>query len=313
LEQVEKVAHQKPRGHLRGETKEPAPEKREGVTSEPRRNDRNWREFDRGALHVEQRRDITVDAEWLWKRSAVDCRSISAGNFLRHVLQPGERVIAFNDERSQGQFIFWNHAEADRRGWYRLGLQRGERAQFECGPEATPAEIRRARLGVWWLCQPVTGEWRSNGPKWSRRSEGNVSSWRMMVLESDEPGIEREWLNLLVQLPLRVVALYTSGGRSVHALVRVDLASKASWDHLRDCLKPLLTRLGADRGVFSAIRLTRLPGCQREGALDKDRVYHRYAEPRLQRVLFLNPQAEWKPIVALPVLRSQPMWEEAYA
>jgi hypothetical protein len=82
---------------------------------------------------------------------------------------------------------------------------------------------------------------------------------------------------------------------------------------LRDYLKPLLTRLGADRGVFSAVRLTRLPGCQRQGALDKDRNYRPYPEPRLQKVLFLNPQAEWKPVVTLPVLRNGPMWEEAYA
>jgi hypothetical protein len=313
LEQVEKVAHQKPRGHLLGEDRKPASDGKERIAKDPRRDERNWREFDRGALHVEQRRDITIDAEWLWKRSPVDCRCMSAGNFLRQVLEPGDRVIAFNDERSQGQFIFWNHENENRCGWYRLANRRGESATFECGPEATPAEIRSARLGTWWLCQPVSGEWRANGGKWSRRSEGNVTSWRMMVLESDEPGIEQEWLNLLVQLPLRIVALYSSGGRSVHALVRVDLPSKAAWDQLRDFLKPLLTRLGADRGVFSAVRLTRLPGCKRQGRMEKDGRYVRYEEPRLQWLRFLNPAAEWKPILALPVLRSGPMWEEAYA
>jgi hypothetical protein len=331
--QVDKVAHKKPRGHLMGE--KAAGEKSQGSVAAlaspvsaslrlphkdtrgsggapPHRDQRNWREFDRAALHVEQRTGITVDAEWLWKRSPVDCRSMSAGHFLTHVLEPGDRVIAFNDERSQGQFIFWNHSEARRRGWYRLGERRGEAARFECGPEATPDEIRRARLGVWWLCQPVTGEWRANSEKWSRRSEGNVTAWRHMIVESDEEGIEQEWLNVLVQLPLRIVALYSSGGRSVHALVRVGLQSKAWWDELRDYLKPVLTRLGADRGVFSAIRLTRLPGCQREGAMGKDGRYHRYEEPRLQRILFLNPKAEWRPILDLPVLRSEPMWEEAY-
>ena len=310
LEQVEKTHHQKPRGHLIGETKTiEKSDPQERVTTADKRN---WREFDREALHVEQRRDLKVDAEWLWKRSPIDCRCMSAGDFLTHILMPDDRVIAFNDERSQGQYIFWNHTDEGRRGWYRLGEHRGERATFVCGPEATPDDIRRARNGVWWLCQPVSGEWRSNGEKWSRRSEGNVTSWRFMVLESDEPGIEQEWLNLLVQLPLRIVAMYTSAGRSIHALVRVDLPSKASWDQLRDYLKPLLTKFGADKGVFSAVRLTRLPGCQREGTTTKDGRYQRYEEPRLQWLRFLNPGAEWKPILSLPVLRSEPMWEEAY-
>jgi hypothetical protein len=81
---------------------------------------------------------------------------------------------------------------------------------------------------------------------------------------------------------------------------------------LRDYLKPLLTKFGADKGVFSAVRLTRLPGCQREGTTTKDGRYLRYKEPRLQWLRFLNPGAEWKPILSLPVLRSEPMWEEAY-
>lgn len=309
LEQVEKTPHQKPRGHLIGELK--TSEKSDTQERVPTDDKRNWREFDPAALKQEQRTDIKVDAEWLWKRSPVDCRSMAAGDFLTHVSLTGDRLLVFNNERSQGQFIFWNHP--DRRGWYRLGERRGETAKFVCGPESTPAELLSARLGVWWLCQPVTGEWKNNGEKWSRRSEANVAAWRTMVIESDEEGIEPEWLNLLVQLPLRIVALYSSGGRSVHALVRVDLPSKAVWDQLRDYLKPVLTRLGADKGVFSAVRLTRLPGCKREGRMVQGGRYERYDEPRLQRLLFLNPQADWRPIVDLPVLRAEPMWEEAYA
>jgi hypothetical protein len=126
-----------------------------------------------------------------------------------------------------------------------------------------------------------------------------------MVVESDEDGIEEAWLNLLVQLPLRIAAMYTSGSRSVHALVRVDMSSKANWDLLRDRMKPMLTRLGADKGVFSAVRLTRLPGCMRQGT-EKDGVYTRFPAPRLQRLLFLNPLADWAPILSLPAIHSAP-------
>lgn len=327
LESVEKMAFKTPRGHLLGRlmlrdgrvwngqgggkapsSKHQAPENDEAPGSNG--DHRNWREYDAGALEGEQRGDIEVDAEWLWKRSPVDCRSMAAGRFLEAVSLTGDRVLVLSNERSQGQYIFWKHMDEGRRGWYRLGERRGEPARFVSGPGVTPGDLLSARCGVWWLCQPVTGEWRSNGEKWSRRSEGNVADWRTMVIESDEEGIEQEWLNLLVQLPLRIAALYTSGGRSVHALVRVDLPSKQAWDQLRDFLKPVLTRLGADKGVFSAVRLTRLPGCKREGKNGKDGKYVRFAEPRLQRLLYLNPMAEIRPVIELPVLRAGAMEEE---
>lgn len=321
LRQAEKVPHKEPRGHLRGEwlTKDRKPwteSHGSGAASPHHEKDepdqRNWREFDRGALEGEQT-GAKVDAEWLWRRSPVDCRSMAAGVFLEHVCDPGDRVLCFTNERSQGQFIFWKHAEVRRRGWYRLNERRGMAAVWAGPAGETPRELLSARMGVWWLCQPVTGEWRPNGEKWSRRSEGNVAAWRTMVIESDEAGIEGEWLNLLAQMPLRIVALYTSGGRSVHALVRVDMSSKAAWDTLRDFLKPVLTRLGADKGVFSAVRLTRLPGCKREGAMGPEGGYVRYAEPRLQELIFLNPRADGTPILGLPVLRNTRKWEEAYA
>ncbi len=323
LKQAEKVPHKEPRGHLRGEwlTRDRQPWTEGGRSQdsagasphhdESERDERNWREFDRGALDGEQTA-AKVNEEWLWKRSPVDCRSMAAGTFLTHVSEPGDRLICFTNERSQGQFIFWNHAEERRRGWYRLNERRGIAAVWTSPAAETPVELRSARMGVWWLCQPVTGEWKPNGEKYSRRSEGNVAAWRTMVIESDEAGIEQEWLNLLVQMPLRIVAMYTSGGRSVHALVRVNMPSKQAWDQLRDFLKPVLTRLGADKGVFSAVRLTRLPGCLRQGGMGPEGRYVRYAEPRLQRLIFLNPRADGTPIVGLPVLRNEPMWEEAY-
>jgi hypothetical protein len=275
---------------------------------------RNWREFDPRALEEHQQPAVKIGKEWLWKRSPVDCRSMAAGTFLTHISEPGDRLLVFTNERSQGQYLFWNHKEENRRGWYRLADYRDKHARFAAPTAETPADLMRARFGVWWLCQPVTGEWKTDGDHWSRRSEGNVTAWRSMVIESDEEGIEPAWLNLLAQVPLRIVALYTSGSRSVHALVRVDMPSKEAWDMHRDLLKPVLTRLGADKGVFTAVRLTRLPGCFRLGKLDrKTSRYVKFSEPHLQRLLYLNPSAEARPLIALPVLRDVPMWEQAYA
>jgi hypothetical protein len=115
----------------------------------------------------------------------------------------------------------------------------------------------------------------------SRRSEEAVSAFRYAVLESDEADAD-DWLRCLVQMPLRIACICESGKRSIHALVRLDAASKADWDRLMAPLKPVLITLGADRGALSAVRLSRLPQAMRG--------------ERCQRLLYLNPQPTGQPI-----------------
>ena len=116
----------------------------------------------------------------------------------------------------------------------------------------------------------------------SRRSEESVTCWRYVVLESDQA--EREdWLRCLIQLPLAIACICDSGGRSIHALVRLDASSKPDWDARVKLIKPTLITLGADPGALSAIRLTRLPQAMRG--------------QRVQRLLYLNPSASATPIM----------------
>ena len=122
-----------------------------------------------------------------------------------------------------------------------------------------------ARKGCGSCANPVDGKRHPNprqGGKLSCRSEESVVAWRYLLLESDKAD-PREWLAALAQMPLRIAAIYTSGGRSIHALVRVDAASKAEWDAMARRLKPFMTTLGGDPGAITAVRLTRLPGCYR--------------------------------------------------
>jgi len=145
---------------------------------------------------------------------------------------------------------------------------------------------------VWFLSNPVTGlpvedigtvnEYFPNGESW--RSEENVTSWRYMVIGSDTAP-ENLWLKMLVQAPLAISAIYTSGGNSIHALMRVDQPSKEEWDKFRDSIKADLITLGACPGSLSAVRLTRLPNCRREKT------------GQLQRLLYLNPAADGEPII----------------
>jgi hypothetical protein len=56
----------------------------------------------------------------------------------------------------------------------------------------------------------------------------------------------------LAQVPLAISAIYTSGGESIHALVRLNAESKGEWDATVRVLKPCLITLGADAKARSA-------------------------------------------------------------
>lgn len=239
-----------------------------------------------------------ITPEWLAARSPVAIPAAqgvaTAELFLSAIYQPGERVLVFCREWAQGDFL-WTPG----RGSYRLA----DRPGVQAVPSPLPAG---GPLGCWFLAQPVSGKWEVNtnnrapdgAPKLGRRHGACVTAWRFMVLESDEAEAEL-WLRALVMLPLPVVAVYTSGGRSIHALARVDAGSKESWDSLRDDLLPILAPIGADPAALTAVRLTRLPGTLRHGSRGKDGKTVPFATPRLQRLLWLNPHAPACPILDL--------------
>jgi len=241
----------------------------------------------------------------------------TAVTFLHQLYQPGEQVLVLDRLRSQGRHL------------------------LECvRPPFDARSLNHLRhgcpQGVWFLGNPVDGKYHPNprqGGKLSRRSEESITTWRYLVLESDEAAADL-WLALLVQLPLRIAAIYTSGGDSIHALVRVDAKSKAQWDAKAARLKPVMTVLGADPKNITGVRLTRLPFCHRgqQGppAPAQARVYPRWVDeplqydeqgdpiwvppPRpeieppahlwsggkLQELLYLNPNPDTTPILKRP-------------
>lgn len=206
-----------------------------------------------------------VDEAWLAKRSKTPPDQISTEQFLNSLYQPGEKVLLFNEFKSQGQQPYEVNADSK--------IEDALRG----GPE-----------GIWFLSNPVDGLEHPNPRqenKPSRRSEESVTAFRYMVVESDVTD-PKEWLACLVQLPLRIVAIYTSGGKSIHALVRVDATSKEHWDATCRKMKPILVTLGADPGALTAVRLTRLPGAKRG--------------EKLQQLLYINPNPEAKPIWETP-------------
>ena len=246
-----------------------------------------------------QKCPLLITQEWLRERSPVDFPENEGAQgvetsaaFLKAIYGAEERVLIFTTQYSQGDFLFIPSG-----GSYRLARKPGVQAVKSELPTGAPE-------GVWYLVQPVEGGWKPNHnnkgkdgkPKLGRRHGDCVTSWPYLVLESDDAP-EELWLKALVQMPFPIVAIYTSGGRSVHALVKVSCGSKAAFDALRDNMVQVLAPLGADAAAMTAVRLSRLPGALRYGKADKEGKLQRYETPRLQRLLWLNPVANGKPII----------------
>ena len=258
-----------------------------------------------------------VDADFVRARSPLRPEVQTPATFLLRLYEPGESVLVFTEQESQGLHVCTcTHPPHDTRCLDHL--------------------VHGHREGVWFLNNPVDGEYHPNprqGGKMSRRSEESVTAWRYLLLESDKTEA-RPWLAVLVQMPLRIAAIYTSGRRSIHALVRVDAASKADWDAKALQLKSTLEILGADPNAMTAVRLTRLPGCyrgeqgppprepaRRKRWVDEPLRYDASGDPiwtpdeppakaeenpwsggQLQELLYLNPNPDRTPICRRPTL-----------
>lgn len=204
----------------------------------------------------------------------------------------GEHILVFDRFASQGQYLHTAGTDdffilADTPG---VTARRGNHLPYD-GPE-----------GVWFLCAPVTGTWQPNPNK--RDAAGNALPGRRhtacctrypyLVLESDvlDPAT---WLRILVQLSAPIAAVYTSGGKSLHALIQIN-ARTAEEFNLQAKNYKKLARLGADPAAITAVRLTRLPGCYRRGSKNKNGQYTPFDRPRLQELLYLNPTPSATPL-----------------
>jgi hypothetical protein len=215
--------------------------------------------FDPQKLKELAKKAAPVPRERLRQASPVAVAEVDSGAFLNSLYEPGEHILVFTDYFSQGEVL------------------------FEAGA-TNPALPKLTADGAWFLVNPVNSHSYPNPRqenKPSRRSEESVTSWRYLILESDVAP-EDQWLACLVQLPIKISAIYSSGGKSIHALVRVDARSKAEWDTIAAQMKPILVPLGADPAAMTGVRLSRLPGVKRGTVL--------------QELLYLNPTPSNTPI-----------------
>jgi hypothetical protein len=110
----------------------------------------------------------------------------------------------------------------------------------------------------------------------------NVTAFRFALLESDKLPVEVQ-LALFAKLPLPLAAVIGSGGRSVHAWVRVGARDADDYRATVAKMLAILARFGVDGKNKNPSRLCRLPGARREiGA----------AGDGIQRLLYLNPKPD---------------------
>ncbi len=260
-----------------------------GVAQEPKFEPK-WRlPFDYSKLREEARVDWKVDAQWFVDRSPVEVGKVDGGSYLEHAFYKGDRVLIFTEFASQGQF---GHLVG--RGSVRVAPR----------PDVKPVKSQLPRggeNGVWYLVNPVDGQWHPNPRQldehgratMSRRSQESVVCQRHIIMECDHkeracpckdcngrdnPGINELWLNFLAQLPLPIVAVYSSGGKSWHALCRLNFTSKGELDVFKKRHGGAFSIFGADPKAWSPTQLSRLPNCMRG--------------ERLQRLIYLNPRPD---------------------
>jgi len=190
-------------------------------------------------------------------RSPVDPANVTSSDFLDAVFRLGEKVAVFTGRTDCGRV-------------------------YEIGSRAGWVNRLRSEEGVFYLSNPTDGVAKRNADgNWSIRSEGNLTDFRHMVVESDKADALL-WIRAMAQLPLPAVAIYSSAGQSIHVLLRWEARTKQEYQDALERVKPGLVRLGADPAAMSAVRLTRLPGGHRGD--------------RLQKLLFLDPSADPTPL-----------------
>ena len=244
--------------------------------------------------------DLIVDESFFVERSPFTTWNRTPAGVLHKLSLPGEDVwVTADDASSDG--CLWHHEGINSCSarWISLTGEPGGPQRFDPGFNCL-SFFERNQRNVWFLNNPISGRPHvdvrfSQGR--SYRCIETVSSWRYLVLETDVAP-HALWLALLAILPIRIAAIYHSGGRGHHALVRIDANSKPAADDLTEIYRREYVPLGACPGTLSAFRLTRLPNC------------FRGQSGQWQRLIYLNSNPTGTPIKDQPVLRKVPHQDE---
>lgn len=112
-------------------------------------------------------------------------------------------------------------------------------------------------IGAWIRFNPIDGKGVKND---------NVTAFRYMLLESDNMSLGKQKA-ILEQLELPIAAMVFSGGKSIHAIVKVDAYSYEEYRKRVDFIYSIAQKNGfkPDKKNRNPSRLSRMPGVMRDG------------------------------------------------
>mgnify|MGYP001771151726 CR=1 FL=1 len=113
------------------------------------------------------------------------------------------------------------------------------------------------KVGAWICFNPVNGE---------GRRDKNITEYRYALVESDEQDLDRQ-AAIIHQMELPLAALVYSGGKSIHAIVKVDAPDYTEYRKRVDYLYNVCRKNGleVDQQNRNPSRLSRMPGVLRAG------------------------------------------------
>jgi hypothetical protein len=126
-------------------------------------------------------------------------------------------------------------------------------------------------IGCMFRPNPVSGTPTGENGGWT---DADVTSHRFAVVESDLLPFDLQ-ISVIARLPLPIAAIIFSGGKSYHALVRVDAPDAVAYRRDVGRMLGLLHPLGFDKSTGNPSRMSRLPGATRGESQ--------------QRLVYLNP------------------------
>jgi hypothetical protein len=132
--------------------------------------------------------------------------------------------------------------------------------------------------GTWFRFNPVTEKGSGKG---GAVCDSDVTAYRFLLVESDKLPMELQ-LSFLGKLRLPVAALISSGGKSIHCLIRMECTEADEYREQSGRILKMLRPYGFDTATGNASRMARLPGAIRQIGAKGDGE---------QRLLFFSPDA----------------------
>lgn len=200
---------------------------------------------------------VVVNPGWLEGREFKEPAKWHPGKevarYLETLFEPGETVgyvMTSREDADRGKFIPSN------RGIYNKTAGKLLEELAACGDDIGAAlGDYNPKAGAWIRFNPLDGSGVQNK---------NVTEYRYALVESDDLELEKQ-NSIIRELELPVAVLMYSGGKSLHAIVKIDAADYREYQKRVEYLYEICAKNGlkVDTQNKNPSRLSRLPGCVR--------------------------------------------------